>query len=103
MLEARYCTLCGPQAPKTVRYPATFDEKDLNAEIFSARRSPDRKHFRLVECAECGIIYSDPACDPSRLAALYEEGAVNYDSQEEQIYHSYAPVLDRALARLPRR
>lgn len=98
-LETRFCTLCGPQAEKQVKYPPSFSEEDLNAAVFSARRMPDRRHFRLVECTDCGIIYSDPACDPSSLAALYQESSVTYGDQEEQIFQSYAPVLDRALAR----
>ncbi len=103
VLESRYCTLCGPEAAKNVKFAPRFREEDLNAEIFSARRSPDRCHFRLVECGRCGIIYSDPACDPGRLARLYEEGLVNYGTQEEQIYQSYAPILDRALPQVGNR
>lgn len=97
-LENRFCTLCGPEAGKRVKYPANFSEGDMNAEIFAARRMPDKRHFRLVECESCGIIYSDPASDSSELARLYKEAAVTYSSQEEQIYESYAPVLDRAVA-----
>ena len=43
------------------------------------------------------MIYSDPACDPSRLASLYHDATVNYDQQQDEIYDSYAAVLDRAL------
>ncbi|MCM2279280.1 MAG: class I SAM-dependent methyltransferase [Oligoflexia bacterium] len=96
-LETRHCTLCGPEAGKKVKYRPNFDEADLNAEIFSARRTPDRRHFRLVTCGGCGIIYSDPACDPGRLASLYLQSSVNYSRQEKQIYESYEPVLDRGL------
>ncbi len=99
-LETRYCTLCGPNAPKNIKFPPKFSESDLNADIFSARRMPDRRHFRLVECGQCGIIYSDPVCDPALLASVYQQSFVNYGSQEEQIYESYAPVLDRAMQHL---
>lgn len=102
-LETRHCTLCGAKAGKSERYPANFTEEDLNAAIFSARRMPDRRHFRLVECEECGIVFSDPACDPGTLATLYQHSAVTYDAQEEEIYQSYAPVLARALPVLQRR
>ena len=99
-LEPRHCTLCGAGAPKTEKYPATFTEEDLNAAVFSARRMPDGRHFRFAECGTCGLLFSDPACDPSTLEALYTKSAVTYDRQEEQIFASYAPVLDRALPRL---
>ncbi len=102
-LEARQCTLCGPKASKRVKYATRFSEQDLNAEIFAARRMPDRCHFQLVECEECGMIFSDPACDPSALSELYSEAAVNYGKQAEQIYDSYALVLDRALPRISKR
>lgn len=96
-LERRDCPLCGPSAGKKVKYPAKFSENDLNEAIFSARRTPDRIHFQLVECDGCQTIYSDPCCDPSKLANLYQESIVNYSWQEQDIYLSYAPLLDRAL------
>lgn len=102
-MESRDCTLCGPGAGKVERFPANFSAEDFSARTFSARRQPDRRHFRLVECQGCGIIYSDPACTPDALAQLYTGSAVTYDDQESQIYDSYAPVLDRAVARLKRR
>ena len=99
-LEPRYCALCGADAPKGEKYPANFTDDDLNAAVFSARRMPDGRHFRFAECGTCGLLFSDPACDPSTLEALYTRSAVTYDEQEEQIYASYAPVLDRALPRV---
>ena len=102
-METRHCTLCGPEAPKREKYAANFSVGDLNAAIFSARRAPDRRHFRLVECSSCGIVYSDPACAAQDLAVLYERSAVTYDDQESQIYDSYAPILDRALATIAHR
>jgi len=102
-LEDRHCVLCGPDAPRQVKYEATFTADDFNGRTFSARRMPDKRHFRLVQCLGCGMIYSDPACDASLLAALYEKSAVTYARQEEQIYDSYAPILDRALDGLEHR
>ena len=98
-LQERHCALCGPGAAKKELFAPSFDPADLNAEVFSARRTPDRRHFRLVECQVCGMVFSDPACDPSELASLYERGEVRYDSLEGQIYRSYAPVLDEAAQR----
>jgi SAM-dependent methyltransferase len=99
-LENRYCPVCGPHEKKLVKYPSHFDLADLNAEVFSARRSPDRKHFRIAECQGCQLLFSDPACKPELLAGLYEKGTVTYDDLEQQIFASYAPVLDRGLARI---
>ena len=102
-LEDRFCTLCGPTSAKSVKYVSNFSENDLNAAIFSARRAPDKRHFRLVECETCGLIYSDPAANSADLATLYKEAGVTYDDQEAQIYDSYAPVLDRAMRKLKKR
>jgi SAM-dependent methyltransferase len=96
-LEPRFCPLCGPSAGKQVKYPANFSDQDFSVEVFSARRSPDRRHFQLVECTDCEMVYSDPACDPGKLAKLYTDAVVNYGSQEEQLYDSYSAMLDRAL------
>jgi SAM-dependent methyltransferase len=103
LLEQRWCTLCGPGAAKKELYPAKFDAADLSASVFSARRLPDGCHFRLVECAGCGLVYSDPACSPETLRKLYLESAVTYGPLEQQIYDSYAPLLDHAARRLRRR
>ncbi len=102
-LEPRQCALCGSDAPKTQKYAANFTEDDLSAAIFSARRMPDGRHFRFSECTRCRLLFSDPACDPSTLESLYTKSAVTYDQQEEQIYASYAPVLDRGLPLLSKR
>lgn len=102
-LETRSCTLCGPEAAKHIKYRENFSLEDLNATIFSARRSPDKRHFRLVTCGSCGIIYSDPACAPQKLEALYQDSQVHYTSQEDDIYASYVPVLDHAARLSPNR
>jgi SAM-dependent methyltransferase len=102
-LEERHCPLCPPDTGTRVKYRATFRPEDLNAEVFSARRMPDRSHFQFLECAGCGLIYSSPACGASELAKLYLDSEVSYEQQESQIFDSYAPVLDRALQRQPGR
>ena len=98
-LQERWCTLRGPGPAKKELYAANFSVDDVRASTFSARRAPDRRHFRLVECERCGIIFSDPCCSPEQLGELYSQGVVTYGPQEDQIYDSYAPILDRAVAR----
>lgn len=98
-LEPRFCTLCGIDAGKSLKYPGRFELGDFNAEIFSARRSPDRRHFQIQECNQCGMLYSDPACSIENLSKLYEKSTVTYEETENHIYNSYVPVLNKALAR----
>ncbi len=101
-MEERWCALCGRSAGKKELYPANFSADDLRASVFSARRAPDRRHYRLVECARCGIIFSDPSA-AGQLDELYSQSVVTYGPQEQQIYDSYAPILERAAAGLTRR
>lgn len=103
MLEDRFCTLCGPSAGKKRKFPPNFSIQDLNSEVFSARRAPDRRHFQIIECTECGILYSDPACNPAFLSRLYEESQVNYVQHEDQIFENYEPILERAVGGLKNR
>jgi SAM-dependent methyltransferase len=58
-------------------------------------------HWRLVLCASCGLLYSNPAPDASGLAAEYTAAA--YDSQEEARYaaRTYADVVQPLVASLP--
>jgi len=43
------------------------------------------------------MVFSDPATDSSVLSELYGRSELTYGSQEEQIYQSYVPVLNRGL------
>lgn len=82
-------------------YPATFDPRQLDAERFSARRLPDGVHFRIVRCARCGLLRSDPVASPGTLAALY--AASSFDESEvrnlRRTYGHYLGRLDRHGAR----
>ena len=77
LLETK-CAICGSPANAVELYPANFSPEDLNPEIFSARRIPDKIHYRIVRCQTCGLVRSDPVIDPETLADLYSKSSQNY-------------------------
>lgn len=99
-LIERFCTLCGSGENATTKYPETLSKRNLDSADFSARRLPEGTHCELKECRSCGIIYSDPAIDPSTLSELYEDAEVIFPEMEKDIYASYEPILKQATSGL---
>jgi SAM-dependent methyltransferase len=96
------CAICGPGVPAGELYPASFTAEDLNPAVFSARRLPDRVHYRMVRCDRCGLVRSDPVADAETLAALYRESSFDYGLEVENLkrtYGRYLAGLDRLGAR----
>lgn len=94
------CILCGTNDFARELYPRNFKQEDLNPEVFSARRSPDRLHETMLRCARCGLVYPTTLLDSSRLKALYEASLFNYGSQEMYIRHTYGLYLRKVWQRL---
>lgn len=95
---ASACAICGPDTPSTELYPPSFTSEDLNAAVFSARRLPDRVHYRVVRCDRCGLVRSDPVADGDTLAGLYRESTFDYGGEVANLQLTYG----RYLARLDR-
>ena len=53
-------------------YPAQLDPAAFTASVFSARRLPDRTHYRMVRCRRCGLVRSDPVLDAEAVASCTE-------------------------------
>ena len=79
--QATHCAICGAGAPATKLYPANFDVDDITPARFSARRLPDRVHYRMVRCARCGLVRSDPVLDEATLAHLYAQSTFDYEAE----------------------
>ncbi len=94
------CAICGNADNSIELFPANFTPQDLNANIFSARRMPDKIHYRLVRCQKCGLVRSDPIVDPETLAELYAKSSQTYDAEVSNLMDSYARYLERATNRL---
>lgn len=98
-LEPTRCAICGSEGNATELYPARLGPDSFSAEVFSARRLPDGVHYRLVTCRSCGLVRSDPAADPERIARIYSESAFDYDDEVENLTATYGRHL-RSLASL---
>ncbi|MBK5229545.1 MAG: class I SAM-dependent methyltransferase [Thermoleophilia bacterium] len=79
----------------TERWPATFDVGAFTPEIYSARRMPDRVHYRVVECDSCGLVRSDPVLDDDVVSVLYAQSTFDYDDELEGLRATYGAALAR--------
>ena len=99
-LSPTTCPLCGPGSASQELYPARFTEADFNPTVFSARRKPDRIHYRLVECRNCRLVRSDPVLRDEALEALYSASQFGYALQVDDLAATYGRVLGRVARRM---
>jgi SAM-dependent methyltransferase len=79
-------------------YPATLDASAFTPTVFSARRLPDRIHYRIVRCRGCGLVRSDPVVDQTLIRELYARSTFDYADEVGGLRITYG----RSLARLAR-
>ena len=94
---ATTCAICGDAAEETEFYGETLGRNAATFDRFSARRSPDRVHYRIVECRECRLIRSDPIFQDGELARLYAGSTVTCTSEAEFAGLTYAEHLSQSL------
>lgn len=92
-LHPTKCAICNTYANATELYSANFDLQALNPEIFSARRLPDRVHYRIVKCDSCGLVRSDPVADPEIIAQLYSKSSFDYSEEITNLKDTYVQYL----------
>lgn len=90
------CALCGTYDNSKEIYPSNFDLDAFNPEVFSARRLPDRIHYRMVECRKCKLLRSDPVADSDTLLQLYIKSKFSYGKQIDFLKTTYGRYLDLA-------
>jgi SAM-dependent methyltransferase len=93
LFHATRCAICDTEGNATEVYPANFDQAALNPEIFSARRLPDRIHYRMVRCHTCGLVRSDPVAETALLARLYAESTFDYGTEVDNLKWTYGRYL----------
>ncbi|SDI94177.1 Methyltransferase domain-containing protein [Frankineae bacterium MT45] len=93
-LHATTCAICGPGPSATEVYPANFDPNVLTAEVFSARRLPDRRYYRWVRCDACSLLRSDPMASGELLDQLYADSTFDYGDELDNLRWSYRKVLE---------
>jgi SAM-dependent methyltransferase len=94
-VHATCCAVCSTEGNSTELYSANFSPEDFSPAVFSARRLPDRIHYRLVRCNSCGLVRSDPVADSSIVANLYRESTFDYSGEVDNLAHTYGTYLAR--------
>ncbi len=97
------CAICGGKAGFRVLYRENFDYGAINEEKFSARRLPEKCHYRLLKCKKCGLVYSSPILDPEEIERLYKKSKLNYGTEVQNIKETYGRYLREAMRFAPGR
>ncbi len=97
------CAICGPGEPSTEVYAANFTAGDFNPDVYSARRLPDRVHYRLARCDACGLLRSDPVAAADLVTHLYRASSVDYAAEVQNLRRTYGRYLRRLTPLLTRR
>lgn len=98
---ATTCAVCETDAADREVYPDTLCENAATSERFSARRTPDRVHYRMVRCEKCGLLRSNPILSDEELAKLYHDSALTYEEESGFARRTYGKYLLRCLGALP--
>ncbi len=93
---ATECPICESLGNSVPVYPSNVDESSFSTEIFSARRLPDRRHYRWVRCNKCTLLRSDPVLDVD-LEKLYVESTFDYSTEVDGLKKTYFNLVKKAL------
>lgn len=97
------CALCGKKQKIRLLYPATFSHQRVSKDIYSARRMPDRIHYRILRCQRCGLIFSSPIFPPNKIANWYRQSSCTYSSQVPYLVATYLKLHEEIKHLLPSR
>lgn len=91
------CAICGNADSDRILFKKNFSaEKDLNTEIFSARRLPDKIHGTIVKCEKCGLVRSLETIDRKQLNKLYTDSDFTYSNLTQNLRNTYREILKAA-------
>jgi len=98
---ATTCAVCETDTADEQVYSDTLCENAATSERFSARRTPDRVHYRMVRCRTCGLLRSNPILSDDELARLYRDSALTYEEESVYARRTYGRYLARCIEALP--
>lgn len=101
MLIRTTCPLGGPPEEDEEVYTANFDASALDPTVFSARRRPDRLHYRMVRNRRTKLLRADPILDSETLQAMYRNSSVTYDEIAGFAADTYLEYAETAWPHLP--
>ena len=91
------CAICESDAWDRELYADRLGADAATYGQFSARRQPDRVHYRMVRCGKCGLIRSDPVLPEEELARLYCGSAFDYEEESGCARLTYARYVRESL------
>ncbi len=94
-LHPTSCAICLTTGGAEELYSANFDFGAFSPAVFSARRLPDRIHYRIVRCKTCGLVRSDPVAEAAAIAELYGQSTFDYRDELDNLARTYGAYLRR--------
>jgi len=94
---ATTCAVCETDAADELVYSDTLRADAATSERFSARRTPDRVHYRMVRCGNCGLLRSNPILSDDELAQLYRDSSLTYEDEVIFARRTYGQYLLKCL------
>jgi SAM-dependent methyltransferase len=92
--------LCGPGTAFRVKYAQRLPATGVD---FAARRTPCRIHFRIVQCSQCGLVFSNPIYPRDEILQLYRSARYIVEPQLDNMLKDYVRQLQRAIPLVPSR
>lgn len=94
------CALCGKKQKLKELYKESLNLQKINSGTFSARRTPDRMHYRFVKCFNCGLIFSSPIFLPEKISKLYKNSTFDYSLESSYLKKTYGYYLQTLLTNI---
>lgn len=91
------CAICREKQKIVSLYQETFNISKLDQNTFSARRTPDRTHYKFVKCLNCGLIFSSPILEKAKIHRFYFKSNFNYQIESEYLKKTYGHYLEKIL------
>ena len=97
------CAICGTDRWDRLLYPESLGDQAATAQRFSARRTPDHVHYRIVRCGHCGLVRSDPILSADALLTLYRGSHYDHPVESRFAAETYARYAAAIASELPDR
>lgn len=96
------CAICGEKQQVRVLYPATFKAKNISKNTYSARRLPDRIHYRILKCVRCGLVFSSPIISNEKISTFYKGSLCSYEDQIPYLIKTYFKIIEDIKSDFPK-
>ena len=85
--------MCGQKQQVKTLYSSTFNPKNISKNTYSARRLPDKIHYRILKCVRCGLVFSSPIISPEKISTFYKGSSCNYKDQIPYLIKTYFKII----------